>query len=187
MGHGLLGELQLHELLLRFDADLAATCRASGCRGCGGALHSARYPRKPRGGPPGLPPEYRSRMSFCCARCRGRTTPRSVRYLGRRVYLAAVVVLLSALRYGLTPRRAQQLAQSMGVPRRTLERWRRWWLEGFIRTSFWQGACARFVPPLPIAALPASLLERFTGDDSQSRLIQALRFLSPLSTLSDGA
>ncbi|MGH8803096.1 MAG: hypothetical protein ACREX6_12480 [Casimicrobiaceae bacterium] len=102
------------------------------------------------------------------------------------MYLAAVVVLVSALRYGLTPRRAQQLAQSMGVPRRTLERWRRWWLEGFIRTSFWKAAGARFVPPVSLAALPASLLERFTGDDIRSRLIQTLRFLSPLSTL-DGA
>jgi hypothetical protein len=51
----------------------------------------------------------------------------------------------------------------------------------------WKGACARFVPPLDIGALPASLLERFSGQDLQSRLIQALRFLAPLSTLGAGA
>ena len=110
-----------------------------------------------------------------------------MRYLGRRVYLAAVVVLVSAMRCGLTATRAQRLAQSLRVPRRTLERWRRWWLEQFPQTLFWKGACARFWPPVRIGALPASLLERFSSDDMQSRLLQSLRFLSPLSTLSGGA
>jgi hypothetical protein len=51
----------------------------------------------------------------------------------------------------------------------------------------WKGARARFFPPLNISALPASLLERFSGEDLQSRLIQALRFLTALSSLGDGA
>lgn len=74
-----------------------------------------------------------------------------------------------------------------GAAGRTLERWRRWWLEQFPQTSFWKGACARLFPPLNIGALPASLLERFSGEDIQSRLIQSLRFLTPLSTLGAGA
>ncbi len=185
MCHAILQDPKLYSLLLLIDQDLAAQARAAGCA-CGGALHSARYPRKPRGAPWGLLDQDRSRLSFCCARCRRRTTPCSVRYLGRRVYLAAMVVLLSAMRCGLTATRAHRLAQALHVPRRTLERWRRWWLEQFPQTSFWKGAGARLLPPVPIAALPASLLERFIGD-IQSRLIQSLRFLSPLSTLGDGA
>ena len=109
-----------------------------------------------------------------------------MRYLGRRVYLGAVVVLVSAMRYGLSAKRAQLLAQSLSVPRRTLERWRGWWLDQFVQTSFWKGACARFAPPLATGALPASLLERFGGEDMQTRLIQGLCFLAPLSTLGGG-
>jgi hypothetical protein len=183
--HAILQDPKLYFLLLFIDEDLAAQARAAGCA-CGGVLHGARYPRKARGGPRGLPEQYRSRLSFCCALCRRRTTPPSVRYLGRRVYLAAVVVLVSAMQYGLSAMRTRRLAQSLSVPRRTVERWRRWWLEQFPQTSLWRGACARFVPPLNISALPASLLERFSGQDIQSRLIQALRFLTALSTLGGG-
>jgi hypothetical protein len=40
------------------------------------------------------------RFSFCCDRdgCRNRATPPSVRFLGRKVYLGAVVMLISASR-----------------------------------------------------------------------------------------
>ena len=91
----LLAEGELYELLQRFDEDLAAEHRAGGCPRCGGVLHSARYRRKPRGFA-GLAPEYGRRLSFCCARagCRQRATPPSLRFLGRKVYLGAVVVLL---------------------------------------------------------------------------------------------
>jgi hypothetical protein len=109
-----------------------------------------------------------------------------VRYLGRRVYLAVVVVLASAMRYGLSATREQCLAQWLSVPRCTLERWRAWWCEQFVQTSFWKGACARFIPPVNSAILPWSLLVRLGGKDLQSRLIQLLRFLSPLSTLGGG-
>lgn len=67
-----------------------------------------------------------------------------------------------------------------------MERWRGWWLKQISPDLILEGACARFLPPLNIDALPASLLERFSGEDIQSRLIQSLRLLTPLSTLSDG-
>jgi len=38
-----------------------------------------------------------------------------------------------------------------------------------------------------VGALPASLLERFGGDDDRSRLIQALAFVAPLTTASAGS
>lgn len=186
MCHAILQDPNLYCVLLLIDEDLAAQARAAGCA-CGGVLHSARYPRKPRGAPREVREQWHSRLSFCCAVCRRRCTPESVRYLGRRVYLAAVVVLVSALRHGLSAKRAQRLAQYTHVPQRTVERWRRWWLDRFVQTSFWKGACARFVPPLQTDALAASLLERFSGKDLPARVIQTLRFLSPLSTLRGGA
>jgi hypothetical protein len=43
--------------------------------------------------------------------------------------------------------------------------------------------CERFMPPVPIAQLPQSLLERFETNAMTDRLTQALRFLAPLSLL----
>ena len=67
MCHALLSDARLYDLLLAFDHDLAVEARAAGCVFCGGVLHSARYPRKPRGGLDDLGPEYATRLSFCCA------------------------------------------------------------------------------------------------------------------------
>jgi hypothetical protein len=77
----------------------------------------------------------------------------------------------------------RQLTDEIKVPKRTLDRWRAWWLYAFVETPFWNTARAQFMPPLEAAALPACLLERFTGPDPPSQLGSALRFLSPLSTL----
>jgi hypothetical protein len=181
--HALLRDASLYDQLLTFDHDLAAEAHAAGCASCGGTLHSARYPRKPRGGPDDLGPDYATRLSFCCAvdGCRRRTTPPSVRYLGRRVYLGAVVVLVTAMLGGITATRAAQLREWLGVNVRTLKRWRVWWRETFVASAFWRGAQGRFMPPVAIEALPASLLERFAGDE-RTRLLHTLGFLAPVTT-----
>ena len=173
-------DAKFSSFLLRIDEDLAAATRAGGCRRCGGALHRDRYPRKPRGGRGDLGEAYGYRLSFTCSICDKRHTPASVRFLGRRVYLAAVVVLASALRSGLSEWRVSQLTEWIRVPKRTLERWRGWWVQAFVDTPLWMTARGQFMPPLEVAALPASLLERFSGADLPSRLIAALRFLAPL-------
>jgi len=58
--------------------------------------------------------------------------------------------------------------------------WRGWWREQFPRCAFWQAACARFMPPLAIGALPASLLERFGGALAEP-MMRLLVFLSPIT------
>lgn len=183
MCHAVLQDINFYTFLFQIDQDLAAEAQASGCS-CGGVLHSARYPRKPRGAPRGLGPEYESRLSFCCARedCRRRTTPPSVRFLGRRVYLSTVVVLISAMQNGVTGKRAQQLHEALGISLRTLKRWCQWWRERFVASPFWKQVKGQLTPPIEIATLPTSLLERFTGEDIQTRLLQLLRFLLPLTT-----
>jgi hypothetical protein len=72
-----LTDARLYEVLARIDDDLAETARRAGCAVCQGVLHSARFPRKPRGGPAELPTGYDRRHSFCCAAdgCRKRRTP----------------------------------------------------------------------------------------------------------------
>jgi hypothetical protein len=140
----LLGDIGFYRLLLRFDEDLAAATRALGCWRCGKALHVADFRRKPRGVPPGLGERYRERFSFCCVdrQCRKRRTCPSLRFLSRKVYLAAVVVLVSALRCGSTPRRLRYLQELVGVSRRTILRWRLWWSEVFTETPFPQIPCS---------------------------------------------
>lgn len=178
MCHALLEAPKFSALLLRIDHELAEQTRSEGCR-CGGALHRADYPRKPRGCPREVRPDYSSRLSFCCAECRKRSTSKSVRFLGRRVYLALAVVLVSAQPAGPTPATAR-LEHVLGVARRTLQRWRGWWREQFPLTPLWRAACARFMPPVPTEDLPGELLERLTGPAHEA-LTRLLVWLSPVT------
>ena len=181
----LLTEATLCEALLAIDQDLADQTHADGCRRCGGRLHHSDYQRKPRGGPATLPAAYDTRVSFCCARCRKRRLPPSVRFLGRRVYLGAVVVLACVLRQGPTPTRVARLRALLGVSADTLRRWHRWWRDAFVRTAFWKAARGRFGRPVDETAVPQDLLARFEGEPL-TRLTALLRFLSPLTTPSAG-
>ena len=184
MYHKILRDASFYSTLFQIDMDIAGATRASGCP-CGGRLHSARYPRKPRGGPGDLGPEHDRRLSFCCAvdGCRQRATPPSVRFLGRRVYFGVVVLLLTVLCHGVTARRAAALRNELGVGRRTLERWRGWWCGAFVASAFWRSVRGRFAPGLAVGALPGSLLERFGRAATLSAAVVAmLRFLSPLTT-----
>ncbi len=184
----ILEDSRLYALLLKVDGDLAELERATGCA-CGGALHRASYPRKPRAGRGvGQPDGYDRRHSFCCAEdgCRKRTTPASVRFLGRKVYLGVVVALVTALRHGANARRAGEIRRAIGASRRTLARWRTWWKETFTATPFWRAARARLVPPVLEAAMPASLLERFVEEEDEMRLVRLLDFVKPVTTSSGG-
>ncbi len=181
----LLQDSRLYQFLLTIDREFAEQARSGGCH-CSGRLHRSDYERKPRGGPSGLGPEYDKRFSFCCAveGCRSRKTPPSVRFLGRRVYLGAVVLLASAMQGGITDKRAADLKKRLGVSRRTLWRWRSWWREDFPGSDFWKRARGRFMPPLNDGSLPASLLASFSDEDELSKLIRALSFLAPVTTQS---
>ena len=106
----------------------------------------------------------------------------SVRFLGRRVYLGLAVVLVSARHAGQTPA-AARLEAGLGIPIRTLERWRQWWQTDFALTPLWQVQCARFMPPVATHRLPGELLERFTGAVHEA-LLRLLLFLTPLTVRS---
>ncbi len=176
----LFGDAQFYHVLERIDAELAEQTRRARCAECGGVLHSARYERKPRGAA-ALPPSYDKRASYCCAvdGCRKRATPPSVRFLGRRVYLGAVVVLASAMQHGVSASRASRLKALFGASRQTLARWRAWWLETFATSRLWQSLRGRFMPMVDEAVLPQSLLDRFSDEVSMAAV---LRILQPIST-----
>jgi hypothetical protein len=166
-------------LLLRIDNELASEACQGRCRDpkCKGPLHVADFPRKPRGVPPAHEDAYSVRYSFTCGRCDLRTTPPSVRFLYRRLYVAAVVLLASPPEGASVSRLGAQL----GVSRRTLLRWQQWWRQDFVRTDCWKEGRMRFTPLLVGEELPLSMLDRFDAPDPQGRLVQALHFISPVS------
>jgi hypothetical protein len=180
--HALLHDPRFFALLLQIDEELAAQTQAKACI-CLGPLHRADYPRKPRGCPPEARGSVERRFSFCCDRCRKRTTSPSVRFFGRRVYLSLAVVLSSSRHAGSNS--AARLMAELGVAWHTLRRWRGWWQEAFTRTPLWVAGRGAFMPPLDEARLPEALLERFVAADEAQRMGAALRFLAPLTVRGD--
>lgn len=181
MYHDLLRDASFWKFLFTVDEDLARTAKSRGCP-CGGRLHGAKYPRKPRGAGD-LSEDYHHRLSFCCDRdgCRKRTTPPSVRFLGRKAYLGAIVILVAAMRQGPAPRRVRELTQLFGADRRTIARWGTFWREHFPQTKFWKVKRGRFIR-LAMTELPRALLEAFIQRaDSREDWQRLLEFLSPIT------
>jgi hypothetical protein len=185
--HALVTDARLWPFLLDLDRDLAEGTREGGCPSCGAPLHRADYPRKPRGAE-GLPEEYSRRFSFSCSAdgCRRRATSPSVRFLGQKVYLKVLVLLVTAMRQGPTPRTFRELERLFSISRRTVRRWQSWWQNHFPRLLFWRKERARFAPPLDETALPSALLAAFDASRSIEKMGRLLRFLSPITTR-DGA
>ncbi len=182
MYQNLLKESSLYQSLHRLDAELALEVQKEGCE-CGGVLHRALYPRRPRGAPACTSRDYQWRWSFCCSEegCRRRRTPPSVLFLGRKVYFAAVVVLVSVLRQGPTPTKISKLEELVGVSAQTIDRWRRWWLKTIARSRFWASARGHFRTPVDEKSLPLALLQAFDGEGEQEALVRLLCFLRPLT------
>lgn len=175
----MLRDSRLIEFLLKADRELAAETRAAGCS-CGGTLHAAHYERKPRGGPDGVSAEATVRFSFCCARegCRRRARPPSLRFLERKVFYAAVVLLVPALRDGPTPPRLGRLCEQLGVSRRTVRRWCRFWREVFAAGRVWAAARARIAITAATDELPRCMLDASCSSGPTERVIAVLRLVS---------
>lgn len=127
---------------------------------------------------------------MCCGRegCRKRALPPSLRFLGRRVYLEAVVLLATVC--AMISATLQEACWITDVPVRTLRRWRSWWTDTFPKLDAWIVLRAHFVPPPPDEAeLPKSVMERAAAslpDASPAFEVLELvaRWLAPLTTRS---
>ncbi|MFK7862544.1 MAG: hypothetical protein AB8B64_27305 [Granulosicoccus sp.] len=169
--------------LFLLGRDIADQVRTLGCSHCSGKLHVANDPRKPRGVHRHLlGPEYTRRLSFCCSVCHKRTTPPSVRFLGRKVYLGSIITLLSAGVHALSPKQRDALLDELDVPAQTLHRWRRWWSQLLPASATWRSLSGWFSPPLQPGQLPAELLRRLTGNTLTVRLKQLLCLICPLTS-----
>lgn len=175
-------DVQFLQSLMALDEAIGEQVQAARCGRCGGRLDRADYARKPRGGTvaPGAE-AWSRRLSLCCARegCRRRSTPPSVRFLGRRVYPEVVVVLASLAALGTD--RARALCAATGVPARTVRRWRSWWQGAFLASALWRECQSRMVPAPVATQLPASLLSRFAPSTA---LFDLARLLAPGTTTS---
>lgn len=169
-------------LLLDFDRDLLQQAQEGRCLHCGEALHRGDYERKPRGGPGGLAEGFSTRFSLCCSQCRKRLTPPSVRFLGRKVYLGVVVVLVTAMMHGASPPRAARLKRALGVSRRTLKRWLGWWRDSFGKGGFFKSLRGLLRAPIDAATLPLSLLGALDERSLWEATLALLRLLQPITS-----
>jgi hypothetical protein len=175
---------EFFERLQAVDLAIVGLAAAEGCRFCGGPLHRGDHARKPRGAAIAIAGEaFTRRFSLCCGRggCRKRAMPPSVRFLGRRVYLGAVVVIASAV--ALAAAAASEIRRATGVSARTTRRWLGWWRGSFVATHVFVDLCARLVPPPSRQHLPTSILERLAGE-AASRIAKLGAWLAPITTTS---
>lgn len=172
--------------LMVADAQIAAAVGDAGCRRCGGRLHRGDYPRKPRGALVAAAGEdHVVRFSFCCGRdgCRRRTTPPSLRFMGRRLYLEAVVLIASVV--AAIGGAGRGTGQRVGVPARTLARWLGWWRGSFLATAEFVSLAAALALATTTACstMPMPL---WLGSPSQSapgKIAWLARRLAPLTTV----
>lgn len=179
----LLRDVRFFELLLKVDEERAAEVQASGCPHCGGPLHAAHFARKPRGVllvAAASPEGFAMRLDWCCGECRRRTLPPSVRFLGRKVYVAVANALATMLVRGEDRAAVRLLRRELGVSRITLRRWRAWW-RGLVGSAPWQRLRGQLPVDLGEDGLPGSLLERLSGScfERMMALLRLLAFDSP--------
>lgn len=168
--------------LMQIDEDTARRAKEARCPHCGATLDRADFRRLGDGFPRGTDPELLRRFSFCCRRdgCRKRLTPDSLRFLYRKAFTSAVIVLLSIINNGDSARRAAELARVLKVDRRTITRWRQWWRDDFADSPLWRGGRGRLLTrgddPLPQALLKAFAASAATPKDALKGL---LAFIAP--------
>lgn len=175
--------ITLYHLLHLIDQDLAEQRRQGRCLFCGGPLHRAKYGRKPRGGPYGIPDEYCERLSLCCGRdgCRKRALPRSCLFLGPKVYWAGVVMVVVALRQQRTSGWSiRKLQETFGVSYQTILRWEAFYREAFPKSRRWKELRGQVSAGVRDDELPVSLIAHFmsSGDAAMQRFIALLSFIS---------
>ncbi len=171
----LLADVKFLQDLFAEDWRMAEQLRHEGCRRCGGRLHQAHYPRKVRGVTEEAAAYFERRFSFCCAQCRRRQTPASLRFGSRRVF-AAVAVLVAGL---LAVQRSVAAAmRQVGAARRTVGRWRRWYRQELPGSHWWTQHSGLFRVPPDTRRMPLSLLEQIAGASESDVVARALKLLS---------
>jgi hypothetical protein len=164
------------------DTRIAEYYRRMPCPHCNGPLYFSNYFRIPRGETVvGLPKEYFIRYSLCCGNegCRRRVIPPSCRFLDRKVYWhAAILIIMSEFQN--TKVCVFKLAKKFNISRNTIARWIKFYQNIFPSSRKWQkirGMVAAFITN---DELPSNLVNHFLNlkSSAQDALISCLKFLS---------
>ena len=171
-------------LLLDIDREEVERCQRERCPHCGGRLDHGDYLRKPRGEPAGVPEGFSVRFSLCCSEdgCRKRLTPASVRFLGRRVYVGAAVLLVATALQGPSPARVERLSQSFGVAPRTARRWLAWWQTSFAESDLFRSLRGLLRRRVSATELPRALLDAAQQARPRETALKVLHLLGPLTS-----
>ena len=184
MYHDLPRTARFWSFLLAVDQDLAEEARKKACP-CGGRLHSANYPRKPRGTPVQLP-EHRMPQTELLLRSRRLQEEsrhrRRCASSGRKVYLGAIVILISAMRQGPSPRRVRELSARFGADESTIARWQTSGANTSPKHPSGRSHAPVSSPLGEIVCLPYSLVDAFLRRHPPCEgWTLLLRFLSPIT------
>ena len=176
-------KVSLFHLLHKIDVDLAEAVQSQGCAHCGGPLHDAHYARKGRGGPVEIPERYNRRLGKCCGRegCRRRTLPASVLFMGRRVFWAPVVLVVTTLgQQRTTGSGVRRLKKLLDVSKETLERWRRFFCDVFPTSEPWRQVRGLVGSEVRNQELPAGLLSHFMAksEEPERAVVNCLSLLA---------
>jgi len=103
------------------------------------------YIRKPRGFPEEVSSDilekyFSFRFSYLCLDCRKRMTPPSIRFLGRKVYVSAAIIMACKaieLGHAVSLEEIRRLI-SKYIPKITARRWVAWWRQAVWNSSFWR-------------------------------------------------
>ena len=104
-----------------------------------------------------------------------------MRFWGRRVYWAPVLLLVSALRQGQNPDvTLERLKGICGVWRSTVKRWQRYFRDLFPKSVNYRRLSGHLMPPIAPEHLPKALLARFcqTYSEPEDALVNCLRTLA---------
>jgi hypothetical protein len=177
--------------IFSFDKEIAEDFFNFGCcRHCKSkALSWSNYNRKPRGLPKELSQDtldkYRYRFSFICRPCRLRTTPPSVRFMGRKVYTALSILWISlACEQGISPPLHDlRILMESCLSQQTIERWMRWWQHNVWNCSFWKTFRGQLLGEIKKNQIILGVWNHFKQQimETASLVNAILKFFSPIT------
>jgi hypothetical protein len=153
-------------------------------------MNWANYPRKPRGVPPEAAKYFEKRFGHCCstAECRKRRTPPSVRFLGRRVYVAIFIIIIFSVASHELYQKLIITTAANSFSKWTLDRWVIWWDCVIPISRVWKKISGQLNSNVDNQFLPLFLIEQFLASNegiTDKAMLSLLEFLSPMAVPQD--
>lgn len=163
MSHISVPNASFYRFIQQIDLDIVKSAQAIPCSHCGDRLDRSDYGRKPRGVILNTDDDLR-RYSLCCRQdgCRKRFTCKSLRFMGRKVFLGFFILFASSLPKNAEGSSVHRVSKDLDVSPQTLSRWLKYWREDFSKSTFWRREQGLFLPPVVEDNYAAMLISRFS-------------------------